>query len=726
MNKFLYSFFILFFLCNLNLYATDNLSIQSGTSTDVLAQPIELKLTEVNKASVKLFKQNSFDDKQLLKYFENYKDILSHGQTESFEIGEVFSSEITCEGIKVNFPDLEPILLDIVKSALKNLPSYVMKNTIGYDMTSPDGLADTVIDLTSSILCSVYTLGVVGAEGIITGTSAYISKLYDTYRIKEDDITTSGPNGADKETGATEDSSQTQDTEKNAKKRATDETESSLAQEFSSKFNNCMDYTKQMFNEVISANIKDFTPFKIKKQKSFCEIAKKKAKKNKAIEYTVKSPIRYHSLENKEKKTHELCFKTSTITSCKKIDDENQLDSQVYIDVEKVNAMRYDKGKIQTISRDLPSSSYNNEIYTIGIDITSMLTNCINDNTGLDCQALSCEGVYAGTDHCLSVGDTPSIREKNIPFSFKAPTLPDGTVVDTADVSSLLIRLKQKKYICLLTDIMDSDQKINFIQELYTIIYPNSSVNLDRRNAENVFNLVFKEDFCNYQLDKQIEDLDKYNQTKYENIIQENIKESFLAQKTLSNFKNLKANYPEYDEDFSGIVDMCTWYEGGALNQNFTTVLKNDGSGNYTIERIDISNLDTSKISKMQPLYPVYGICADNSCSKMNCIYTCKDNLADCSNMNVSTPFSFNDLNNNNVNISYQDFINNPANKKYGSSEKRKTYSIKKYFEDAEKARLKSLDKVYDDFHNYEGKFSREIVIKLFKRQDLEDELFLY
>ena len=108
----------------------------------------------------------------------------------------------------------------------------------------------------------------------------------------------------------------------------------------------------------------------------------------------------------------------------------------------------------------------------------------------------------------------------------------------------------------------------------------------------------------------------------------------------------------------------------------------------------------------------------------MNCIYTCKDNLADCSFI-TNSPFSYSELNNNNVFNAYNEYKTDPNNE-YGSAEKRKSISITTYLEKIEKARLNNLDKVYNNYHNYENVFGTKIILKQMKRQDLENLLFIY
>lgn len=720
MNYFIKTILLMFLL--INSLNANNITKEAGASKKV-AHTIPINLNSLNQAVIQLQK-TPLDSEQLAEIYEKYDDAISHQETVTFSLGRLFQSQVTCEGIKATLADVIPVMIDILKTALEQIPAYALKQIVGYDITTPAGFAEFVVDMASGVVCSGYSLTVIVSEEALRTTVDVIDKSMLTFSTECEKQNGTVQGGAGE---ANENRCQRPAVNKNAAERSTDALAESAAEEFSSKLNDCMDSMKKMYNEVITAKIKNFTPYKKERQKSFCEMAKTWEKKSPAKEMAIQSPIRFHAVDfqkrdkNAKKKKHNICNKNPFLKVCKVTDEETEITGSVKLNTEAINKMVADKEKVLNVSRDIPSTALSRDIIDDGLNIINILNECLNDPTAIICQRISCTGVGSMDADCQATAPAIPIRMQHIPFSFAVPVDPQ---FDLQQVDSLLLKMRMKKLICLKADLMLPQEKENFIQALNSLVNPNY-VKLKNTHGEILFDEIFKKEFCNYQFDQQINHYEKFTRRKFREIENELAKSKQKKQVTFSKAKTLKADFSHTMTGLENIEDMCTWFEsdGSDLNQDYTSILyKDPATGTQSIQKKRLTSLPMAHIAHTQPSFPVYGVCADASCSKMNCVYDCINWKCP----NTDGPFSATDLNNDNFSKALQDYKAKQANKKYAPDEVRAKKTATEYVDELEAGRFKKYEKAYNLFHNYESKYSRKVMLPMLRRQELEDALFIY
>jgi len=574
---------------------------------------------------------------------------MSNTQTVKFDIGTIFETKVTCEGIQANLDDVVPIFIEIIKTSLKQIPAYALKQITGYDLTSPAGFADFAVDVVSFALCAVYSLGVITGEQALRTTTDYLDKLYLTYSTENQDQGGTVQGGAGESENEYEQEPATND---NARERSMKSLLESASEEFSSKLNKCMDGMKKMYNEVIKAKIKNFKPYKVEKRKSFCEMMKTYEKTKPATELSLKSPIRFHPV-GETKAKEKVCYKNLMFVSCKDSGDKT-LNASVRLNTDTINKILNDDGKLLKISNTPLAGNMSLSIEETGKKILNVFTDCINDPNNADfCEELSCEGTSANLDtDCQSTPPAIPLRKQAIPFSFMPvqkclstdtthtpPTYYEGDICHDScpcgsPIISKMTRMQEKKAICLQFEIMTTAQRRLFLEQTLKVISSDTST---VKELKGVYNNIFEDfiikDFCKYQMEQQINDFELYERNKFKTMEKETINYQYRNQIGMSRIQDLKADFTPGRTAFDGYVDMCTWYQSGQGNssyaQDFTTVLKYDETTNtYTIEKVDLSTwttTDMDNIAHSQPLYPVFGVCANSDCSQMKCVYDCRN-----------------------------------------------------------------------------------------------------
>ena len=710
--------FFIFYIFMLNVNGDTTIETESGENKSI-ASSIILNQKDLDYTLMKM-NQAPLRNNKIEAIFNEYQNSLNNNQTVKFKIGTVFQSQMTCEGIKANLNDIIPVIEDIIITTLEQIPTYIINNITGYNFGTPEGFAEAIVDMSSYVLCASYTVVVLVPEQALKASVEYYDKLMST-ATNESEVKTNIEIAAP--TAAVEKSKQAPALNKSAGVQAKAELTSSFTEEFNEKLGKCMDYMKNLYRDVITSKIKNFTPFKVKKRKSGCEMLKTKEKKSPAKDLTIYSPIKAHALDYKKQngnqiKANEYIIKNDLIITQFSTGKEDKIKKMIKLNVDSINNFIADGQKILDVSNKLPSINVSREVKETGIEIVSILNTCLNDPTLNICEKINCQSTASMDSECQRPNpNIPSQREIDIPINFQ---LPNTQSFDYSKIDSLLLKLKLKKVICLKAGIMNKEEKRRFIFAFNNILNPNSLLNINKRDSETIFNIFILEQFCNVQFEEQLKDFEKFETNKRETLKRKILRATKNSEITFSKFKERKAEFSKDISGFENYEEMCSWTD----NQNFTSVLyKNPLTNAMEIKKVMLSNLDTSEISHTEPMFDTYGVCMDAVCSGMKCVYDCvNEKCPDITN----TPFSTAELNNNTITQIYNAYKNDPQNKKYGSDEKRKIKTVGEYIEEMEKSTFEEYRKIYTNYNNFAKKFSLEVMTIQLERQSIEESLFLY
>ena len=720
------------------IYTTSGLSITTitPTSSKQVTTEIDLKEDLINRMMVK-FQVSIMDDDEIAEFYTEYTDSLNQQETITYKIPTIFKSQVTCEGIKATFGDVLPVLLDVLKQVVEKIPEYALKKFFGYDTANPKSYADMMVDMASFLVCGGISLTLTTAETTIRAIPDAMAKTTNTVEVWIDKQVSSVLNSPAPEGQGT---GTMNTTNMSASEKAAYDAAEKALQKQSDNVQNCMEKYKLMYEEVVTSTIKNFKPAKKIKQTSFCKMVKEKEESSPARNFTIKSPLHFKMKPKKQ----QMCIKTDLIINCKIIGDPDSI-SSVKLNEDRINEIIADDGNMNNISKELPSSPYGKALMFQGIEIVDTLTKCINNSYSYPiCKALSCKGVpQVGSCAPDSVGITP--REKTLGIIF--PSATSELEVDYKKYASLLMKLSIKKKICLRFEILNTSQRVKFIQEfLSTLKGGADKVPVTSDQAIFIFQKLLKEEFCEEQFEDQIELYETYRINKYKKISTNAVLKRFEIERTMSKFLENKVVADKQEPLHKGFIDMCSWYDASkdtgdssyrstdGWNQDKTSVLVYDTSTNKNkIKLISLSSLNESKIAKYQPDFPVFGVCVDANCTKMKCVYDCKNDECDMSFNDVST--NENDLTgtgtqslkNTTIKKEYDKFkADNPENKQQASNEHRKIMSETTFLEKSEKERKKEIENTYNQYEEYNGEYQETVLPLSLHRLELDKSLFIY
>lgn len=619
--------------------------------------------------------------------------------TQTYTKLKVFESKFTCEGITANLDDIVPYIVDLVETVIENIPEYAMKRIIGKDISTPASSYELIIEIMMNIYCLIQVIpSTVGMEQGLRSVPELISSLFSTNK-KTTEVGAADSNG---DSPYIDTIKKLLGTGVSVNTNAGTQTASSLASDIlesiMDKNTKCVEGLRIWVNDILTPSIKDFRPYKIASQKSYCEMADTYKKQTAGNNFDLYSPIRWKNTQEN------FCIEDQFQKVCKNTDPSNQKAISI-INVDKMKEYLDDGISLPNLSNTLVNNFTSKEMFTLGFHIVDSLTICINNPTIQVCKEIDC------TDNSDQECQGTMERLKNIPLKYTVSSLTnyDDYKDNFIGFDSLITKLKIKKIQCLRLEIMNTEEKYKFVKSFARIFNSGFGRNFEASNinsaeAVKIFDNMVINEYCNNHMKLQIQEYDNLLKNKVFNIKMNNVKSDLQIQENFSKIQRLKMVFNKSNTSLANVVDACTYKKGGTNPQTTFDVLIRDASGNLSIVSKP-TNFESASFTHASAEFTVKGTCVNDAsgvCVAMNCSYDETE-----------------------IASSYEDLKNDTSNSVV-SKEELKYMTQTEYIEKIEKDRIKTYENIYNKYNILEKEFTNKVLTPQLIRYMIENSYFIY